>query len=128
MPMIYIFDHDEDIRFILCNWLEQHGYKTKGFATSGHLLAHFKFGMPDCIILDSVYGGLTATRNICNVIQNILHYKGKILLSTTGILSKEEWQECNAIDFIPKPFDLWEVLDTVNKLFDRSLKEKASVD
>ena len=124
MPLIYIFDHDSDIVFVLCEWLEQHGFKTKGFTTPGQLLAHFRLGMPDCIILDSLYGGLPATTDMCNIIQNIFHYKGKILLSTTGFISRKEWEECDAIDYIPKPFDLWEVLNVVNKLFDGSLAKK----
>ena len=121
MPLIYIFDHDADITFVLTTWLENNGYKTKGFSTHGELIASFKYGMPDCIILDNLYGGLAATKHICDVIQNVFHFKGKILLSTTGRVTNEEWENCDAIDFIPKPFDLDQVLDTVNRVLENSL-------
>jgi FixJ family two-component response regulator len=120
MPLIYVFDYDEHIVFVLCQWLNQNGFKAKGFTVPGQLLAYFQTSMPDCIILDSLYGGLTSTRDLCNTIQHIFHYKGKILLSTTGKISHDEWEECDAIDFINKPFELEEVLDKVNKLFDKS--------
>ncbi len=121
MPLIYIFDYDADIVFVLCQWLSKHGFKTKGFTIPGELLANFKVNIPDCIILDSLYGGLPATKDLCNLIQNVYHFDGKILLSTTGKISDQEWQECDAIDFIQKPFDLWEVLHTVSKMFDEPL-------
>lgn len=121
MPLISIFDRDTDIVFVLTTWLQQHGYKTKGFSTAGELIASFNYGMPDCIILDNLYGGLAATREMCDLIQNIFHYKGKILLSTTGRITNEEWEACNAVDFIPKPFDLDQVLNTINQVLDRPL-------
>ena len=121
MPLIYIFDHDTDIVFILTTWLEKNGYKTKGFSRHAELIAHFRYGMPDCIILDNLYGGFAATKDMCDLIQNVFHYKGKILLSTTGRVTNEEWEECNAIDCIPKPFDLEQVLNTVNKVFEDSV-------
>jgi len=120
MPLIYIFDHDADIVFILSTWLQQHGYKTKGFLTQEELITSFRYGMPDCMILDNLHGGFAATKHLCDLILNVFHYRGKILLSTTGRVTNEEWEECNAIDFIPKPFDLEQVVNTVNKVFDKS--------
>src|SRR4051794_4087298 len=116
MPTIYIMDYNEDIAFVLSQWLEQNGFKTKGFVTPDQLLAHIEVGMPECIIIDTLYGGLPATREICNHIQHRFDYKGKILLSTTGKITEKERAVCDAIDFINKPFDLWEVLETVNNL------------
>lgn len=120
MPSIYVFDYDTDIVYVLCEWLEQHGFKTKGFSIPGQFLACFKTSAPDCIILDSLYGGLPATTDLCRMIQQVFHYKGKMLLTTTGSITEKEWQECDAIDFIAKPFDLWEVLNIVNKTFSHS--------
>jgi FixJ family two-component response regulator len=125
MPTIYIMDYDADILFVLSQWLERNGFKTKGFLTPDQLLARFEVGMPDCIIIDTLYGGLRATREMCNLIQNRFDYKGKVLLSTTGKISEKERQACDAIDFIHKPFDLWEVLEVVNKAFDDSFANNA---
>ena len=125
MPTIFTMDYDADIVFVLSQWLELNGFKAKGFLTPDQLLAHFEVNMPDCIIIDTLYGGLQITMEMCNLIQHRFDYKGKILLSTTGKISEKERQACDAIDFIHKPFDLWDVLKVVNNVFDGSFANNA---
>jgi len=125
MPTILIMDYDADIVFVLSQWLELNGFKTKACFTPDQLLAHLEVNMPDCIIIDTLYGGLKVTREMCTLIQKRFDYKGKILLSTTGKISEKEREACDAIDFINKPFDLWEVLQVVNKVFDDSFANNA---
>ena len=117
MQLIYIYENDADIAFVLTTWLEQNGYTTMAFLSSESLIDHFNYSLPDCIILDNIFGGLAATTDLCNLIQGEFNYKGKILLSTTGKVTEEEWEACNAIDFISKPFDLNDVLTMVKNAF-----------
>src|SRR5947209_6505820 len=116
MPTVYIFDFDADIASILCDWLKYHGYEAKEFFTIEDLLEQLSINHPDCIILDCHYNKFCVTSNLCDTIQQVHHYTGKILLTSTSHLSDKDLKKCNAIHFIAKPFDLWEVLKTVNQL------------
>jgi two-component system phosphate regulon response regulator PhoB len=122
---IYILDYDTDITYALCEWFKQNGFRATGFSNSIDLFNQLKASPPDCIILDCLFGGLTATTDLCHLIRNVFHYKGRIVLSSTGNISEKEWKECDAVDFIAKPFDLWEVLDKVNKTFGDTLAKDA---
>jgi hypothetical protein len=63
-----------------------------------------------------VYGTLSLTTNTCHTIQQAFHYKGKLLITSTSNLTTKDLKECNASDFIAKPFDLCEVLKVVDSL------------
>ena len=116
MPTIYIFDYDEDINYILCDWFQSHGYEVKGFSTDEQLLKQLNLSHPDCIILDSIYGRLSSTLNICHTIQYIFQYAGKIILTSATNLTASDVKLCNASHFIAKPFNLSEVVMEVNQL------------
>ena len=116
MPTIYIFDYDEDINYILCDWFQSHGYEVKGFSTDEQLLKQLKITHPDCIILDSIYGRLSSTLNICHTIQYVFQYAGKIILTSATNLTANDVKLCNASHFIAKPFNLSEVVMEVNQL------------
>ena len=116
MPSIYIFDYDADINYILCNWFQSHGYDVQGFSTHEQLINQLGISHPDCIILDSMYGRLSSTLNICHAIHYIFQYAGKIILTSATNLAARDIDLCNASHFIAKPFDLSEVVMEVNRL------------
>jgi DNA-binding NtrC family response regulator len=122
MPTIYIFDYDADITYIFCNWFESYGYNVKGFSSPEQLLKQLSISHPDCIILDCLFDRTCITSKICNTIQQVYHYTGKLVLTSTSQLSEKYLQTCNTTHFIAKPFDLFEVLNLVNRLLFGSLK------
>ncbi len=115
MPSIYIFDYDSDIVYVLCQWFSLNGFVTKGFLDAEELFIQLKEHQPDFIIMDCLFDGLAVTVDICKTLRNILHYNGKILLTSTSSFSEKSLYACGASDFITKPFDLSDVLNNVNK-------------
>jgi len=122
MPSIYIFDYDADITYVLCDWFKAHDYQTMGFSSLEQLLKQLNTSHPDCIILDCLFGRVSLTSNICHTLQNVFHYKGKIIITSTTNLSAKDLKTCNVSNFIAKPFDLPEVLELVNRLITNSLE------
>ena len=120
MQTIYILDYSIDIVDVLCEWFKLNGFNTKGFSSLEQLLLHLKFRQPDCIIMDCLLGKPSLTINICQTIQNVFHYKGKIILISTESLSAKDIKACNAEGFIAKPFNLLHFLDVLNKVSDNS--------
>jgi FixJ family two-component response regulator len=123
MKTIYILDYDADIGFVLCEWFKLHGFETKSFLTFEKLLNQVNVCQPDCLILDCLYGGMPSTINICQTIQQLFHYNGNIILTSTCNVSSQDLKACNATDFITKPFNLLEVLSIINKHLITSMKK-----
>src|SRR3954451_17987035 len=125
MPTIYIFDYDADINYILCDWFQSHGYDVQGFSTHEQLLKQLGISHPDCIILDSFYGRMSSTLNICHVIHYVFQYTGKIILTSATNITAKDIELCNASHFIAKPFNLSEVVMEVNRLLINSLNKNS---
>ena len=115
MQTIYVLDFDVDIAFALCKWFNAHGVEAKSFSTLEQLLIQLGICHPDCIILDSLFGRISLTIDICNTIKHISNYSGTILLTSTTNLSAKDLQACSAAGFIAKPFELLNVLDVVKQ-------------
>lgn len=115
MNTIYILDFDADIAFALCKWFNAHGVEAKAFSTLEQLLKQLGTRHPNCIILDSLFGRVSLTIDICHTIRHVSNYSGKILLTSTTNLSATDLQACSATGFIAKPFELLKVLDVVKQ-------------
>jgi FixJ family two-component response regulator len=126
MQTIYILDYDTDIAYALCAWFKANGFEAKHFSTLEQLLLQLQTQQPDCIILDCLFGRISLTSEICYTIQNIFHYNGKILLTSTSTISVKDLKVCNAAAFIPKPFDFGKILQQVNEVTGTSLVESVA--
>jgi FixJ family two-component response regulator len=115
MPIIYILDYDVDIAFVLNEWLQLNGFKTKCFSTLEQLFQNFKTKHPECIILDCKYGKESLLPEICRIIRKVFNYTGKIILTSTGCISAKDLQVCNANGFMAKPFDFVNMVNVINE-------------
>jgi len=115
MQAIYILDYDTDIAFVLNEWLQLNGFKTKSFSTLEHLFQNLRGNHPDCIILDCMFGKMSLMPGICNTIQNVLNYSGRIILTSTTAISAKDLQVCNADSFMSKPFDFYNMVNEINE-------------
>ena len=120
MQTIYILDYDSDIVYALCEWLKLYGFTTKGFTTLEQLFHQLAGCKPDCIVLDCLYGRVSLTAEICHTLQQVFHYDGKIILTSTNTLSAKDLQACGVAHFVAKPFDILQLLDTINDVFDHT--------
>jgi DNA-binding NtrC family response regulator len=112
---IYILDYDIDIAFVLNEWLQLNGFKTKSFSTLEQLFQHLKTKHPECIILDCKFGKESLLPEICRTIRRVFNYTGKIILTSTGCISAKDLQVYNASGFMAKPFDFVNMVDVINE-------------
>jgi DNA-binding NtrC family response regulator len=120
MQDIYILDYDTDIAFVLNEWLQLNGFKTKSFSSLEHLFQNLKAKHPDCIILDCMFGRMSLMPDICRTIQKVFNYTGKIILTSTTTMSSKDLLLCNASSFMAKPFDFYNMVDVINEQMDDS--------
>ena len=120
MQAIYILDYDTDIAFVLNEWLQLNGFKTKSFSTLEHLFQNLQAKHPDCIILDCKFGKMSLMPDICGTIQKVFNYSGKIILTSTSTISAKDLQVCNVNSFMVKPLDFYSMIDVINEQIDNS--------
>src|SRR3954454_17537608 len=120
MRAVYILDYDTDIAFVLNEWLQLNGFKTKSFSTLEHLFQNLKAKHPDCIILDCMFGRMSLMPDICRTIQKVFNYTGKLILTSTTVISATDLLLCNASGFMAKPFDFYSMINVMNEQMDDS--------
>jgi len=121
MQTIYILDYDTDIVLALCKWFKMHGFEAKGFSTLEGLLSQLTLSKPDCILLDCLYGRIALAANICSTIQQVFHFDGTIILTSTNKLSAKDLHTCGVTHFVIKPYDLLQLLDVIKDVFEHSI-------
>jgi DNA-binding NtrC family response regulator len=120
MRNIYILDYDTDIAFVLNEWLQLNGFKTKSFSTLEYLFQSLKAKHPDCIILDCKFGKMSLMPDTCHTIRKVFNYTGKIILTYTTAISEKELTDCDANGFMAKPFDFYSMVNVLNEQMDDS--------
>jgi DNA-binding response OmpR family regulator len=115
MPIIFILDDDMDILFVMDCWLTRHGYEVYTFGNSFDLIDTMKNYTPDLVILDVWLGEEKDGKSLCSEIKQQHHFFNPIYLFSASPIQDIDLLNCGAEGFIAKPFDLQELLDTLNK-------------
>lgn len=112
-----IIENDQDIRNIVEFILEEQGFKTLSTPEPENLDEIISFE-PDLILLDEFINDRPGHR-LCKKIKQIDALKNipVIILSTANDIEIIA-EECNANDFIGKPFNVSDMIDKVMRLVD----------
>ena len=114
MPSIFILDDTDDILFYLDLCLTEHGYQVYTFNNSKDLMDTIKFVTPDFILLDVRLAEIKDGRILCMELKQHHNYSNSIYLFSACSILHSDLLTCGASGFIKKPFDLQEVLETIN--------------
>lgn len=115
MAKVLVIDDDIDILIVVNILLTAHGYKVQMLLNGEEIFEQTKTFNPDVILLDVSLAGYDG-REICKRLKTDETIKDipVILFSATpGI--KDTYHEFEANDFIAKPFDVYDLIDTVKK-------------
>lgn len=111
MKKILVVDDDEDILVVI-----QHLLTTRGFDVHTHSIGVevpeiVKFYQPDLILMDILLFGKSGT-DICKELKHI--HNIPILLFSANTKRGKAFAECGADGYIQKPFDIIELINTIN--------------
>ncbi len=116
---IIVCDDEQDIRDMLCEYLEHHGYAVSGAGNGEALRALLEDGEPDVVILDvNMPGedGLSLTRFLRGSCET-----GIIMLTAAGdVVDRIVGLEMGADDYLAKPVDLRELLARIKAVMRRA--------
>ncbi len=119
--IIYIIDDEADILFSLSYWFTKTGYDVETFLNSKDLLDTLADKKPDLVLLDVNLNGEDG-REICRHIKKAYNLSIPVILFSANPANGENFKQCEAVDFINKPFSLVEM----SKIIAHHLEHKAS--
>jgi len=117
MKRILAVDDNTDILSVLRYILEDSGYKVDTLSDGHHLFEKIKEHTPDLILLDIMLGDDLDGRELCRDVKDKAetHDIPVILISATHNISDVFNQEGAPDDFISKPFDMYVLLNSIER-------------
>ena len=125
MAEILVVDDDADIRGILAFTLEDAGFEVREACDGAQAVAAMQQQAPDCLVLDLMMPGMDGFGVLRSRRQLGLAPETRVLLLTAKTAERDfvrGW-ELGTDEYLTKPFDADELVETVSRLLKRSTTE-----
>jgi two-component system nitrogen regulation response regulator GlnG len=121
---VWIADDDRSIRWVLEKALNQANIETQSFENGDELLTQLDTGTPDAIISDIRMPGIDGLELLTKITST---YQGLPVIITTAhsdLDSAVASYQKGAFEYLPKPFDVDEVVATVQRALEHNSRRK----
>ena len=125
MHSIWIADDDEAIRLVLEESLSSSGYKTKSFASGEDLFKELEKDKPDLVITDIQMPGMLGYDLLKHINNNFDDLPVIIMTAFSDMQAAVESFGGGAFEYLPKPFDLEEATNIIERAFEEKPKTKS---
>ena len=124
---VWVADDDKSIRWVLEKALTQAGIDTRSFETGDALLAHLETGAPDAVISDIRMPGMDGLKLLSRI--GDIHPGLPVIITTahSDLDSAVASYQGGAFEYLPKPFDVDEVVATTQRALQHAEKNKATL-
>lgn len=114
MAKIWIADDDASIRTILEEVLSE-SFEVSIFEDGGTLIAALATGLPDAVITDIKMPNSSGYDVLAHITKNYSDLPVVVMTAFTDMQAAIDSYGAGAFEYLPKPFDLDEVISTLNK-------------
>ena len=121
---IWIADDDEAIRIVLEETLNEAGFETKVFETGDGLIKQLESESPDLIITDIQMPGMLGYDVLKHINNNFEDLPVIVMTAFADMQAAVESFGGGAFEYIPKPFDLEEAIQIVERALEDKPKTK----
>ena len=121
---IWIADDDEAIRIVLEETLNEAGFETQVFETGDSLVKQLESESPDLIITDIQMPGMLGYDVLKHINNNFENLPVIVMTAFADMQAAVESFGGGAFEYIPKPFDLEEALQIVERALEDKPKTK----
>ncbi len=125
MHSIWIADDDEAIRLVLEESLSSSGYKTKSFASGEDLVKELEKDKPDLVITDIQMPGMLGYDLLKHINNNFDDLPVIVMTAFSDMQAAVESFGGGAFEYLPKPFDLEEATNIIERAFEEKPKTKS---
>ena len=124
MHSVWIADDDEAIRLILEESLSSSGFKTQSFPNGEDLIKNLESDQPDLIITDVQMPGMLGFDLMKHINTNYENIPVVIMTAFADMQAAVESFGGGAFEYLPKPFDLEEATEIVERALEDKPKTK----
>ena len=104
LPIAYVVDDDDALRFALRLELSTSGYRCQAFASASELLSRADQLEPGCIILDIRMPGKNGIELLAELAQRGIHWPTIMVTGHAEAVSAADATRLGAAHFLEKPF------------------------
>lgn len=112
---VWIVDDDQSVRWVLEKALSQAGMQTRSFERAEHLLAAIDHGSPDVLITDIRMPGMDGIALLERLSRSCPDLPIIVVTAHADLEHAVAAYQGGAFEYLPKPFDLDEVIELVRK-------------
>ena len=124
MHSIWVADDDEAIRLILEESFSSSGFETKSFSSGEELIKELDASQPDLIITDVQMPGMLGYDLLKHINNNYEDIPVIIMTAFADMQAAVESFGGGAFEYLPKPFDLEEATEIINRALEEKPKTK----
>jgi two-component system nitrogen regulation response regulator GlnG len=123
--LIWIVDDDRSIRWVLEKSLDKAGFESESFESGDSLLDRLKTAQPDAIISDIRMPGIDGLDVLSEVQDAYPQIPVIIMTAHSDLSSAVKSYKRGAFEYLPKPFDVKEVVAVAERAVKHSFEHKA---
>ena len=112
---VWVVDDDQSVRWVLEKALRQAGMDTKTFERAEHLLEAMEAGSPDVLITDVRMPGMSGLALLERLHETSPGLPIIIITAHSDLENAVAAYKGGAFEYLPKPFDIDEAVELVNK-------------
>ncbi|MCC6315418.1 MAG: response regulator [Thermomicrobiales bacterium] len=113
MAKILVVDDETAIRNLIVAVLEEEGYDAIGVASGAAALRVAPTERPDLVLLDMMMPGMDGRETLCRLREYPETRSTPVIVMSAAVTAEQCGPEAAA--FLPKPFDLVVLLDTIEQ-------------
>ena len=125
---VWVIDDDRSIRWVLEKAFKQAGLEVKSFDNADKILASLLKTQPDVIVSDIRMPGMDGFGLLEKLQQDYKDIPVIIMTAHSDLDSAVSAYEGGAFEYLPKPFDVDEAVELVQRAFSLRESEKAKLD
>lgn len=124
LPSVYIVDDDQEVRYALRLLLESVGLQVEEYASAQKYLDQFNPEHAGCLILDIRMPGISGLELQARLQAEVLHPPIIIITGHGDVQMAVRAMQAGAMNFIEKPFNEQDLLDSVYRAIEIDAKER----
>ncbi len=126
-PHVWVIDDDRSIRWVLEKALQQAEMKVTSFENAGSALKALPKALPDVVITDIRMPGMDGLKLLEMLKTHYPDLPVIIMTAHSDLDSTVAAYQGGAFEYLPKPFDVDEVVDLVRRALERSRRQSLQV-
>ncbi|WP_305907019.1 nitrogen regulation protein NR(I) [Methylomarinum sp. Ch1-1] len=123
---VWIVDDDKSIRWVLEKALQKASIETQSFANASNLLNELKESLPDVLITDIRMPGMDGLELLKNIQNRYPELPVIVMTAHSDLESAVSAFHGGAFEYLPKPFDINEVVEIVQRACAHSRQSKGA--